>query len=144
MQFDQNKWQTKPYQQRIDKPWGYELIYSPDFAESTGKILHVFAGKRLSLQYHDTKTETLCLIKGKAKIVLSNNQDQLEEILMELNKGYYIAIGQKHRVIAISDCDLLESSTPEKGNTYRIEDDSHRPTETEELRSSPNRGWINK
>ena len=37
----------------------------------------------------------------------------------------------------------MEVSTPETGTTYRLEDDYQRVNETEEVRSSSNRGWQN-
>lgn len=142
--FDSKTFSTTPYQKRVEKPWGYEIIYTPDVAAATGKILHVNAGKRLSLQYHDVKIETLCLIKGEATITLSNDKDEQIDIPMELHKGYYVTPGQVHRVTAITDIDFIEASTPELGNTYRLQDDSNRATETEEMRKQENRGWDKK
>ncbi len=133
--FNPKNFLTTPYQKRVEKPWGYEIIYVPPHAPANGKILHVVAGKRLSLQYHDQKTETLCLIKGKAKITISNNKGKVIEIPMELNRGYFIVPGQIHRVTAISDIDFIEAATPEIGNTYRLQDDNNRPTETEKMRN---------
>jgi hypothetical protein len=54
--------------------------------------------------------------------------------------GYTINVGTKHRLVGVEDGDVLEVSTPEIGNTIRLEDYA-RPTETEEMRKSPNRGW---
>lgn len=130
-----------PHQMKVEKPWGYEIIYTSSDAPATGKILHVLAGKRLSLQYHDTKQETLCLIKGEAKITLSNEKNEVIEIPMELFKGYYVIPGQIHRVTAVTDIDFVEASTPEAGKTIRLQDDSDRPTETEDMRKLKNRGW---
>jgi len=141
--FDSKVFSTTPYQKRVEKPWGYEIIYTMDSAPATGKILHVLAGKRLSLQYHDTKHETLCLIKGEAVITLSNSKDEVIEIPMELNKGFLVVPGQVHRVTAITDIDFIEASTPEAGNTVRLQDDVGRTTETEEMRKQDNRGWSN-
>jgi len=140
-QTDTKKFSTIPYQTRVEKPWGYEIIYTPSNAPATGKILHVLAGKRLSLQYHDTKIETLCLIKGEAKITLSNEKNEVVEIPMELCKGYYVIPGQIHRVTAVTDIDFVEASTPEAGNTIRLQDDVNRPTETEDMRKQKDRGW---
>ena len=130
-----------PYQKKVDKPWGYEIIYTSDSDPITGKLLHIKAGKRLSLQYHDTKEESLCLIKGKAIITLSDAKNKVHEVPMELFKGYYIVKGQIHRVSTKTNCDIIESSTPEKGNTFRLEDDANRKTETETMRKKKNRGW---
>lgn len=142
--FDSSKFNTIPYVKRVEKPWGYEIIYTTDTAPATGKLLHVNAGKRLSLQYHDEKIETLCLIKGEGIITLSNEKDEIIEVKMELFKGYCVVPGQVHRVTAITDMEFLEASTPEKGNTFRLEDDNNRETETEELRKKENRGWNSK
>ncbi len=132
---------TTPFVSRIEKPWGYELILTPEESKVTGKILHLNAGCRFSLQYHDEKEETLILISGEAEIILENEDKVLQTIKMEPRKGYFIKPFQRHRVKGISDCDILEVSTPEKGNTVRIEDDYQRGTETEEVRRLPNRGW---
>jgi len=139
--FDQSKFSTTPFQQRVNKPWGHEIIYTPAEAPAIGKILHVKAGKRLSLQYHDEKFETLCLISGEGKLVLSDSNAKQREVKMQKVKGYFIRPGQIHRIIAVSDIVVIEPSTAEKGNTYRLEDDYSRPTETEELRKEKNRGW---
>ena len=78
--FNPKSYYTIPFQTRVEKPWGYEIVYTPAEAPAVGKILHVVAGKRLSLQYHDEKIETLCLIEGKAKITLSNQAGEINEI----------------------------------------------------------------
>ncbi len=124
----------KPYQLKIEKPWGYELIFTPKESPVTGKILHLKSGARLSLQYHDKKQETLMLFSGEAKIILEDENKNLQEIKMEPQQGYFIKPFQKHRCQAITDCDILEASTNEEGNTVRIEDDYARGTETEEER----------
>jgi len=119
----------KPYFAKINKPWGYEIIFTPPDSPVTGKILHLNQGARFSYQYHDKKQETLCLLKGEAKIIIEG-----QEFKMEPQKGYLIKPMVKHRCQAITDCDILEASTKEEGNTVRIEDDYHRGTETEESR----------
>lgn len=134
MEFDKSKYSIIPCRQRVEKPWGFEIIYTPQDAPAVGKILHVNAGKRLSLQYHDEKIETLCLIEGDGMITIMDEKGKTREIPMEMNKGYFIRPGQVHRVRAVSDITFIESSTPETGNTYRLEDDSKRTTETEEAR----------
>ncbi len=121
---------------RVEKPWGHEIHFTPDNLPYMCKILHIETGKRLSLQYHDQKTESWYLLKGKVTIILDG-----EEINMEPGLGYTTQANQKHRLIGVLDSDVLEVSTPEIGNTFRLEDDYNRPTETEEVRKDPNRGW---
>ncbi|MBI4058656.1 cupin [Candidatus Microgenomates bacterium] len=131
-----NNFSTIAYAKKIDKPWGYELILSSSDSPITSKILHLNSGARFSLQYHDQKEEVLTLVKGEAIIYLEDENGTLQELPMELEKGYFVKAMQKHRCKGITDCDILESSTPETGTTYRLEDDYNRPDETEELRKS--------
>lgn len=130
--------------QIVDKPWGREVILTTPELPYTAKILEITAGKRLSLQYHDEKLETLCLISGEANIIWGQDQDKLTTEKMILDNGYTIKPGTIHRFEAITNCRLYEASTGEKGTTFRLEDDVNRPNETETIRNSPNRGWSQK
>lgn len=127
--------------QIIDKPWGREIILSTPDLPYTAKILEIKAGKRLSLQYHDRKLETLCLFSGQANIIWGQDQSNLKTEKIAENQGYTITPGTIHRFEAITDCKLFEASTPETGTTYRLEDDSGRDNETEAVRNLPNRGY---
>ena len=124
-------WQ--PHQRRVEKPWGWETLWA-ETPHYVGKILHIYAGKRLSLQYHDQKLETQCLLSGQAMLVIGDADEPLQQVDMEPGKGYTIQPFQRHRLIAITDADILEVSTPETGTTFRLDDDYARPDETEELR----------
>lgn len=126
----------KGYQKKIDKPWGYEIHWTPTELPYMGKVLHINEGKRLSLQYHDKKQETWYLIKGRAKVIWDNDNKELVETELTTDRGYTCLVGQRHRLVGITDCDVIEVSTPEIGTTYRLEDDFKRPDETEELRKN--------
>ncbi|MEK9152599.1 MAG: cupin [Patescibacteria group bacterium] len=132
---------SEAFSRRVQKPWGEEIIFTPPTLGRTGKIMTIKAGKRLSLQYHDAKEETLCLFSGRAYLWLENAQHRLYKFPMSQGFGYTIAVGETHRVEAITDCVILEVSDPERGNTVRLEDDYSRGVETEEVRASEDRGW---
>lgn len=138
---DKTQFTNDPFAKRVEKPWGYELIFTPDGSPYTGKIMHLKAGTRQSLQIHDQKTETYYLASGKGGVIIENEKGEMVKVEFEEGKGYTAKVGQKHRIFGITDCDIWEVSTPETGNTYRLEDDYSRPTETEEMRKNPNRGW---
>jgi mannose-6-phosphate isomerase-like protein (cupin superfamily) len=126
-----------PCARRIDKPWGYEVLLTPPDLAYAFKLIHVTAGKRLSLQVHDTKVETQTLVSGHGILVLEGSDGELHELVMEPGVGYHVAVGQRHRLCAgHSDATVLEASTPEAGTTLRLEDDYARPHETEELRNA--------
>jgi mannose-6-phosphate isomerase-like protein (cupin superfamily) len=136
--FDVPGFSLEPNGRRIDKPWGYEVLLSPVDAPYTAKLIHVRAGKRLSLQLHDIKVETQTLISGRGLLVLEGSDGQLHEIDMRPGVGYHVAVGQRHRLCAAPDEDatVFEASTPEVGTTLRLEDDYARPHETEQVRQA--------
>lgn len=128
----------EPYGRRIEKPWGYEILLSPPDAPYASKLIHVDAGKRLSLQVHDTKIETQTLVTGRCVLVLEGPDGELHDIDMQPGVGYHVAVGQRHRLAAPADQDatVFETSSPEAGVTLRLEDDYARPDETEEIRQA--------
>lgn len=130
---------NRPYVRRIEKPWGYELHWVPDGVPYMGKLIHIDEGKRLSLQVHDEKREAFFLFAGQVMAQLENSAGELEDIEIEANTGYIVALGQKHRLIGgKGGGSVIEASAPETGNTYRLEDDYHRSTETEAARVERN------
>ena len=133
-QFDKSTFSTASYIKKVDKPWGYELHWVPEGMPYMGKILHINAGKRLSLQVHDIKQESYWLASGECDLVLENSKGEMEVVHMQKGVGYTTHVGQKHRHQAVTDCDVVEVSMPEQGTTLRLEDDFKRPDETPEQR----------
>ncbi len=132
--FDKSKFSTESYVRKVEKPWGYELHWVPEGMPYMGKVLHIDAGKRLSLQVHDIKQESYWLTSGDCDLVLENSNGEMEVVHMKKGYGYTTHVGQKHRHQAVTDCDVIEVSMPEQGTTLRLEDDYKRPDETEDQR----------
>ena len=135
-QFKKATFTNEPFIIKVDKPWGYELIFTQPDLPYTGKIIHIGAGKRLSLQVHDQKVESWILKSGKAKVLWDNDNGELIETELSEGHGFTSQVGQRHRLIGITDCDIFEVSSPELGTTYRLEDDYKRPDETEAMRKT--------
>jgi mannose-6-phosphate isomerase-like protein (cupin superfamily) len=133
--FDSSGFGKPPYAKRIEKPWGWELHWTPVDLPYMGKVLHILAGARLSLQYHDAKRESWLLLSGRVKVVWEDDAGQLVETELQPGQGYTCSLGQKHRLIGITDCEVIEVSTPEAGTTWRLEDDYARPHETPRQRA---------
>jgi mannose-6-phosphate isomerase-like protein (cupin superfamily) len=133
-QFAKNTFSNQSFVKKVFKPWGYEIIFTSADLPYTGKIIHILAGKRLSLQLHDKKQESWYLLLGRGKFIWENSQGELIETEFAPGQGYTCKIGQKHRLAGITDCDIIEVSTPEIGTTYRLEDDYKRQDETEQMR----------
>ena len=112
--------EVKPGVYRVDKPWGYELLWAKT-DRYAGKIIHVNAGHALSLQYHNQKTETVYLATGRLLYELKEGERLVGR---ELSPGdrVHVPAGTVHRMTAIEDSDLFEVSTPELDDVVRLED----------------------
>jgi mannose-6-phosphate isomerase len=107
-----------PY--RIDKPWGYELVWART-DRYVGKILHVKAGHVLSLQYHHKKDETMHVLKGEL-ILRTRPGEVLVEQAFRAGESVHIPPPLVHQIEAVVDTDVLEASTPELDDLVRLED----------------------
>lgn len=134
-QFDSSAFTTDSYVRRVDKPWGYELHLVPPETPYMLKLIHINRGARLSLQVHDEKSESWTVINGQAAVIWEGATGELVTTELQPAVGYTTAIGQKHRLVGVTDCDVVEASTPELGTTWRLEDDYARPHETPEQRA---------
>jgi mannose-6-phosphate isomerase-like protein (cupin superfamily) len=110
--------------QKIQKPWGYEIIWAHT-EKYVGKVLRIFPNKRLSLQYHENKTETIYVNDGILQLDLKMGDDLFS---LKLNKGdsYHIPPKTIHRFCCPEDSwgvELVEVSTPELDDVVRVEDD---------------------
>lgn len=106
---------------RVEKPWGYELIWAHT-DRYVGKILHINAGESLSLQYHERKDETIHVLRGRMVFQVGPSEADLERVELEEGMSFRIQPGTRHRMEAVSDCDLLEASTPDLDDVVRLED----------------------
>ncbi len=106
---------------RIEKPWGYELIWART-DRYVGKILHIGKGHSLSLQYHQRKDETLHVLTGTVRLQTGEEDAALEERVLGPGESFHVTPLLRHRMIAQTDCDVLEASTPELDDIVRLED----------------------
>ena len=106
---------------RVEKPWGYELIWAESDAY-VGKILHIDAGEALSLQYHEVKEETLYLLSGEMKFYAAPLGSELEEIELVAGDSFHVRPNTVHRMVAVTEVTLLEASTPHLDDVVRLED----------------------
>lgn len=107
---------------RVPKPWGYELIWAHT-DRYVGKVLVIEAGKRLSLQRHEIKDESIFVLAGRMRLFLEDDAGVVQS--EELGPGDYrrVATGRIHRYEAIERVQLMEVSTPELDDVVRLEDD---------------------
>jgi len=88
-----------------------------------GKILHINAGHELSVQYHNKKDETVYLLSGEIVYrVQRAGEDELDDMRLVVGESFRIVPGTIHQMIAVTDCDVLEVSTPELNDVVRLSD----------------------
>jgi mannose-6-phosphate isomerase-like protein (cupin superfamily) len=105
----------------VEKPWGREEIFAETDAY-VGKILFIRAGEALSLQYHERKEETLRVLDGELEVVLGADIAGLETRHLQPGAVFHVAPRELHRMVATTDCHLLEVSTTELDDVVRLED----------------------
>jgi mannose-6-phosphate isomerase-like protein (cupin superfamily) len=105
------------------RPWGRFERFTLN-EQCTVKLVYVDGDKRLSLQYHNNRSEFWKVVKGPVKV-------QLDKDNRTLQTGESITIPKKttHRLIgAGTDAVILEISTGEfdESDIVRLEDDYKR------------------
>jgi quercetin dioxygenase-like cupin family protein len=106
---------------RIDKPWGYEELVEHN-SSYVVKKLFMKKGHSCSIQYHELKTETIVVLKGRLNIYIGNTLETLEK--KEYNEGDTITIYPYtiHRMEGVVDCLYLETSTNQLWDVIRLQD----------------------
>lgn len=106
----------------VPKPWGHELIWA-NTDMYVGKVLHIEAGHSLSLQYHRMKDETIHLLSGEMIYrVAEEDGAPLHEVRLVAGESYRNRPGHVHQMEALTDCDVLEASTPHLDDVVRLSD----------------------
>jgi mannose-6-phosphate isomerase len=107
----------------VPKPWGHEVIWAhtPLYV---GKILHIKAGQALSVQYHNQKDETIHLLSGEMiyRVGEGDVGGPLREISLVAGESFRNEPGMVHQMEAVTDCDVLEASTPHLDDVVRLSD----------------------
>lgn len=128
----------------VKKPWGLEVwLYEPTKEEmQTGrgycyKRIYLNQGNQTSLQYHEKKFETNYIIEGEAEVWM---QDPKGTTQIEIEgKTYNFSVNVRganyfwnvvpptvHRIKALTNIILQETSNPFVDDVIRLQDDANR------------------
>ena len=132
---------------KVTKPWGNEL-WIADGVRTPYALKRILfkTGNRTSLQVHQYKFETNYVLSGTGKLYISKTVLDMQNFLqngmtvteveqyegtfdiIELQAGVVFDVhpGYVHRVVATSDLEFMEASTPELDDVIRLQDDSGR------------------
>jgi NDP-sugar pyrophosphorylase family protein len=114
----------KEYDNREDKPWGYEkvLIYTDKYLT---KELFLKEGYQTSFHYHEEKDETMYIVSGRGYIEFKDKKEFFSK-----NDTVRIEPGRPHSIVATENTVLHEVSTPHLDDTIRIKDFYDKKTPT--------------
>ena len=109
-------------QRHVPKPWGSEQIWALT-ERYCGKIIRIDAGRRLSLQRHARKEESLIVLSGTLRLHLEDDDGTVRT--HDLGPGDSAHVDVPHAVFSHlqEGQQLVEVSTPELDDVERLEDD---------------------
>ncbi len=107
--------------ERVDKPWGYELRWAVT-DRYLGKLIHINSEQQLSLQYHVQKDESILIMSGLIDLVLEDDRGEVCTHRMSPGMTARVRPGRRHRFVAVEESELLEVSSPEIDDVVRLED----------------------
>ena len=88
---------------RVEKPWGHEEIWAVT-DRYVGKVLVIEAGKRLSLQKHAIKDESILVVSGRLRLYL---EDDAGTVQVMSYSSWSVATSQRRKVwTSQPDCGL--------------------------------------
>lgn len=119
-----NRNPTAPTRRKVEehpKGWGREVWLAAN-DRYCGKLLCFNEGAKFSAHFHDLKSETFYVLKGKVKLTWFDlkNANEIEEILIE---GEVIDIPRLcvHQVEALQESVIIEVSTEHKdSDSFRV------------------------
>jgi mannose-6-phosphate isomerase len=79
----------------------------------------------LSVQYHHVKDETVYLLSGRLIYRIWEGEGDARrprDIQLQLGEAFRITPGTIHQMEAVTDCDILEVSTPHLDDVVRLQD----------------------
>lgn len=103
------------------REWGEEILVALIPKKISLKILKIKKGKKGGLQYHRKKNECGIIISGKLKIIYDNGNGKLLEKILKKGDTFHFPPGAIHQEQAITNCQIIEASTPHFNDRVRVE-----------------------
>ena len=106
-----------------ERDWGKEdlLVLVPK--KYSFKRMELKAGKHGGLQYHHKKNECGYMVSGELMLKYDDGDGNLVEKIVGPGAVYHFPPGSVHQTLAITDCVIIEASTPHFNDRVRVEED---------------------
>ena len=101
--------------------WGKEILLTLIPKKISLKKLIIFKGQKGGFQYHRKKNECGIIISGKLKIIFDNGGGKLLTKILKRGDSFHFPPGAIHQEHAITDCQIIEASTPYFNDRVRVE-----------------------
>lgn len=129
---------------QVNKPWGHEVWISWFKNHHVLKRIYMIEGNKCSLQYHEEKSETNLIVKGKANVLKDirlregisekdalDNFNEIKDIdnyIVQMSPGDFWDNKpfEIHRVFSIDSYTAYEASTYQLDDVIRLQDDNNR------------------
>ena len=115
--------QIFPEKQSVGKrPWGTEDLLALVSEKFSVKILRINAGSKGGLQFHRLKDEVAVLISGELLIRYDLGDKVIRERIVRQGEVAHFMPGLVHQEEALTDCVIIEASTPHFNDRVRVEE----------------------
>ena len=105
-----------------ERPWGTEDLLALVSKQFSVKRLKIKAGNKGGLQYHRFKDEVAIMISGQMLIRYDLGNKILQEKIVNAGEVVHFPPGLVHQEEAITDCEIIEASTPYFNDRVRMEE----------------------
>ena len=103
------------------RDWGKEELLVLISKVLTLKRLLIKKGKKGGLQYHHKKNECGYLIKGKLIVRYDRGDGKLKKKILSAGSCFHFPAGSVHQEEAMTNCEIIEASTPHFNDRVRVE-----------------------
>ena len=105
-----------------ERPWGTEDLLALVSKQFSVKRLKIKAGNKGGLQYHRFKDEVAIMISGQMLIRYDLGDKILQEKIVKAGEVVHFPPGLVHQEEAITDCEIIEASSPHFNDRVRVEE----------------------
>ena len=105
-----------------ERPWGTEDLLAIVSKQFSVKRLKIKAGNKGGLQYHRFKDEVAIMISGQMLIRYDLGDKILQEKIVKAGEVVHFPPGLVHQEEAITDCEIIEASSPHFNDRVRVEE----------------------
>ena len=104
------------------REWGTEKLLALIPKKISLKKLFIKKGQKGGLQFHRKKNECGVIVSGKLKIKYDNGSGKLCEKILSTGETFHFPPGCVHQEEALTDCEIIEASTPHFNDRVRVEE----------------------